>query len=95
MSLPGYRRTSSHKRRRASHFALKSQVLTVDKKTGLTHLPHRAAPGATEYNGITIHRKGHDRKMQKMLDKTKAEPPSNATDHNHQGHDHAHDEVKA
>jgi hypothetical protein len=33
---------------------------------------HRAAPNATEYReGIAIHVKGLDRKMQKLVDKTK------------------------
>lgn len=71
MGLPGHRRTSSHKRRRASHFALTKPALTTDK-SGRTHLMHRAAPNATEYReGIAIHVKGLDRKMQKLVDKTK------------------------
>lgn len=45
---------------------------------------HRAAPGATEYNGITIHVKGRERKLAKMLAKTKPQ-------HNHE-HDHDHKE---
>ncbi|MFA6429927.1 MAG: 50S ribosomal protein L32 [Patescibacteria group bacterium] len=72
MGLPGHRRTSSDKRRRAAHFALSPQTLVVDKKSGLTHRQHRVAPGATEYNGIAIHVKGRDRKVKKMLAKTKA-----------------------
>ncbi len=84
MGLPGHRRTSSDKRRRAAHFALKPAILVVDQKTGLTHLPHRAAPGATEYNGIAIHRKGTDRKIQKMLNKTKAHVEND----DHKGHNH-------
>ena len=71
MGLPGHRRTSSDKRRRAAHFALSPTALTIDKKTGLTHRPHRAAPGAMEYLGIPIHIKGADRRVKKMLDKTK------------------------
>ena len=82
MGLPGHRRTSSHKRRRASHFALVKPSITVDK-AGRTHRMHRAAPGATEYNGITIHVKGLERKLAKMLEKTK---PKQA--HKHDGHDH-------
>ncbi|MBM3204774.1 50S ribosomal protein L32 [Candidatus Uhrbacteria bacterium] len=75
MGLPGHRRTSSHKRRRASHFALKTPTITVDKN-GSTHLSHRAAPGATEYRGIPIHVKGRDRKLQKALSKTKPKTES-------------------
>ena len=73
MGLPGHRRTSSDKRRRASHFALKAANLTTDKTTGTVHHSHRAAPGATEYNGHAIHVKGRDKKIQKLLKKTKAE----------------------
>ncbi len=71
MGLPGHRRTSSHKRRRASHFALVTPALTTDKKTGAIHRPHHAAPGATEYRGIAIHVKGHEQKLKKALAKTK------------------------
>ena len=95
MGLPGHRRTSSDKRRRAAHFALTPVTLAVDKKTGLTHRPHRAAPGATEYNGNAIHVKGLDRKVQKMLDKTKAKTTSHDHDHDHEGHDHAKEESNA
>ena len=71
MGLPGHRRTSSHKHRRAAHFALTKVTLALDTKTGLTHRPHQAAPGAKEYNGIPIHIKGGDRRLKKMLEKTK------------------------
>ena len=80
MGLPGHRRTSSDKRRRASHFALKPAPFVVDKSSGLLHLPHRLVPGATEYNGIAVHIKGKDRKLQTILNKTKqraqAQPPT-------------------
>ena len=89
MSLPGHRRTSSHKRRRASHFALTAPVLSAEKQSGLTHLSHRAAPGAVEYRGITIHVKGRERKLEKMLAKTKSHA------HGHEGHDHKHEETPA
>lgn len=73
MALPGHRRTKSDKRRRASHFALTAPTLTKDKKTGAVHRPHRVAPGATEtYKGIKIHVKGGQRKLEKMLAKTKS-----------------------
>lgn len=91
MGLPGHRRTSSHKRRRASHFAL-AKVTLATSKSGATHLPHRAAPGAMEYNGIAIHVKGRERKLQKMLNKTKsqtvAEAHADHDHHDHEGHDH-------
>ncbi len=72
MGLPGHRRTSSDKHRRASHFALEKPPISKDKKTGLHHLSHRAAPGATEYNGIKIHRKGSQRKIEKLIKKAEA-----------------------
>ena len=87
MSLPGHRRTSSHKRRRASHFALKPKTLTLDKASKQLHLPHHAAPNATEYRGHAIHIKGRDRKLQKMLAKTKAHADHDHA-HDHAGHDH-------
>lgn len=86
MSLPGHRRTSSDKRRRAAHFALKPKTLAIDKATGLIHLPHRAAKGALEYNGKAIHVKGRDRKVSKLLAKSRAKADKA---HSHEGHDHA------
>lgn len=71
MSLPGHRRTSSSKRRRASHFALKAPSLVVDKATGTAHLSHHVAPGATEYRGVPIHIKGQEKKLEKLLKKSK------------------------
>lgn len=53
---------------------------------------HRAAPGATEYNGVKIHVKGLDRKLEKMMSKTK--PAAEAHDHDHKGHDHDHKDHK-
>ncbi len=88
MGLPGHRRTSSHKRRRASHFALAKPAMATSK-TGATHRPHRAAPGAVEYNGVAIHVKGREQKLQKMLNKTKSKTVADAhADHDHAGHDH-------
>ncbi len=86
MGLPGHRRTSSDKRRRASHFALKPGAIVLEKKTGASHRPHRAAPGATEYNGHPIHIKGKDKKVEKLL--KKATKPTKETTHSHEGHTH-------
>jgi ribosomal protein L32 len=72
MGLPGHRRTSSHKRRRASHFALKSQSIVKDAKSGALHLQHRVAPGATEYNGKPIHVKPSKRKAEKAAKRLQA-----------------------
>lgn len=90
MGLPGHRRTSSDKRRRAAHFALVKPSLTTDK-AGRTHLMHRVAPGATEYNGIAIHVKGRERKLNRMLAKTKPAATKEAASKvdEHAGHDHA------
>ncbi len=91
MSLPGHRRTSSHKRRRASHFALEKPSIVKNSKSGVVHLTHRAAPGATEYNGHEIHVKGRKRKLEKLLQATKKEEPKEKNadhDHDHK-HDHA------
>lgn len=83
MGLPGHRRTSSHKRRRASHFALTKPALATDSTSGVAHLMHRAAPGALEYRGIKIHRKGAQRKLEKLLHK-KSKPETES----HAGHNH-------
>jgi hypothetical protein len=88
MGLPGHRRTSSNKRRRASHFALVKPTTTVEK-TGLIHRCHCAAPGATEYNGKAIHVKGRERKLQKLINKTKPRATETAKAESHEGHNHA------
>jgi ribosomal protein L32 len=89
MGLPGHRRTSSHKRRRASHFALTAPALSKDK-AGRSHRMHVAAPGATEYNGIKIHVKGLERKLRNLVAKTKSQAAHDHAGHEH--HDHAHDD---
>ena len=83
MGLPGHRRTSSDKRRRASHFALKNQPLAVTG--GVTHVPHRLAPGATEYNGHAVHVKGQKRKVEKLL-KVKKTRTAKTPDHAKHAH---------
>lgn len=91
MSLPSHRATSSQKHRRASHFALVKPNIVIGK-SGAAHLGHRVAPNATEYNGITIHVKGLDRKLQKALDKTRMKAEKSApapAEHDHAGHDHS------
>ncbi|MBP7134040.1 50S ribosomal protein L32 [Patescibacteria group bacterium] len=87
MSLPGHRRTSSDKRRRAAHFALAKPTLVTT--AGVVHRSHRAAPGAMEYNGIAIHVKGRERKVQKMLNKTKSKATKVVDEHAGHDHDHA------
>jgi len=81
MGLPGHRRTSSDKRRRASHFALHASTVVKDKKSGLFHLAHCAAPGAKEYRGHAIHIKGQEHKLEKLLKKNKQ--AKKGTEHQH------------
>ena len=79
MGLPGHRRTSSDKRRRAAHFALTAPALSTDKKSSAVHLMHRLAPGAIEYRGIPVHVKGRDHKLEKLLGKNKKQTPAKET----------------
>ncbi len=51
MGLPGHRRTSSHKRRRAAHFALKPSALTVCSHCKQPILPHYACKNCGYYRG--------------------------------------------
>ncbi|MFA5130232.1 MAG: 50S ribosomal protein L32 [Patescibacteria group bacterium] len=69
MSLPSHRHTSSKKRRGAAHNALKKANISKEKTSGKIHLSHRAAPGATEYNGKPIHVKPSKRKAEKAAKK--------------------------
>ena len=54
MGLPGHRRTSSHKRRRASHFALKKLNLTTCPKCKEPVMPHRACRNCGTYAGRNV-----------------------------------------
>jgi large subunit ribosomal protein L32 len=54
MGLPGHRRTSSHKRRRAAHFALKKLVLAQCPKCKEPMMPHRACPSCGTYAGRKV-----------------------------------------
>ena len=86
MGLPGHRRTSSDKRRRAAHFALvKPPIATTT--SGVLHLGHKAAPGATEYNGHPIHVKGKEHKIEKLLKKSGKTGAKHAHE-DHAGHNH-------
>ncbi len=44
----------------------------MDLASGALHLSHRAAPGATEYNGHAVHIKGLKHKLEKLLKKKKS-----------------------
>jgi large subunit ribosomal protein L32 len=54
MGLPGHRRTSSHKRRRAAHFALTEQTLQKCPKCGKPIMPHRACQNCGMYKGRQV-----------------------------------------
>lgn len=54
MGLPGHRRTSSHKRRRASHFALKKLSLASCGKCKKAVLPHTACAFCGTYQGRQV-----------------------------------------
>jgi len=54
MALPGHRRTSSHKRLRASHFALTAKTAAKCGKCGKAVHPHRACAFCGTYKGRSI-----------------------------------------
>jgi len=54
MGLPGHRRTSSDKRRRAAHFALKETSINSCPKCGKAILPHRACGFCGTYRGRQV-----------------------------------------
>lgn len=54
MGLPGHRRTSSHKRRRAAHFALKLSNLTVCSHCKKPLVPHQACSFCGYYRGRQV-----------------------------------------
>ncbi len=54
MGLPGHRRTSSHKRRRASHFALSATNLTICSHCKQPSIPHHACTNCGYYKGKQV-----------------------------------------
>ncbi len=102
MGLPGHRRTSSHKRRRASHFALGKTSVTECQKCKLPVLPHRACKNCGFYRGRTVI--DTTRAVKRLVKRTSAKAGSAkagsakvaAAKDDHAGHDHAkdHDEKK-
>lgn len=58
MALPGHRRTSSHKRRRASHFALTTGAIAHCPKCDKPLRPHRACQFCGYYKGRQVVAKG-------------------------------------
>ena len=84
MGLPGHRRTSSHKKRRASHFALKKLVLASCPKCKEKVLPHVACANCGTYAGRQVlklksplekkekHEHKHDHKKDDKKEKAEA-----------------------
>ncbi|OGH93795.1 MAG: 50S ribosomal protein L32 [Candidatus Magasanikbacteria bacterium RIFOXYD2_FULL_41_14] len=54
MGLPGHRRTSGDKRRRAAHFALTPKTGATCAKCGKVILSHRACVGCGTYKGRQV-----------------------------------------
>jgi large subunit ribosomal protein L32 len=54
MGLPGHRRTSSHKRRRAAHFALAETTFNPCPKCKKPLRPHRACAFCGYYKGKSV-----------------------------------------
>ena len=54
MALPGHRRTSSDRKRRAAHFALKKKNLAACSKCSQPILAHRACANCGTYKGRQV-----------------------------------------
>ncbi len=91
MGLPGHRRTSSHKRRRAAHFALKPMALSVCEKCQKAVQPHHACRACGFYKGREVIDMSRD--VKRALTKANAAPHAHAHADNpvEEGHDHTHD----
>ncbi len=94
MGLPGHRRTSSHKRRRASHFALAKSAAAECPKCRAAVLPHRACKSCGFYRGRTIvdTARAAARLVKRLAGKVRpavsAVAPAAEQEHDHAGHDH-------
>lgn len=91
MGLPGHRRTSSHKRRRAAHFALKGVSVTTCEKCKSPVLPHRACKACGWYKGRVAVATADARlaRHAKSVHALGRSPTGEA------GHDHAHERAEA
>lgn len=54
MALPGHRRTSSDKRRRAAHFALKKAQYIICGNCGVAAFPHKVCGACGFYRGKQV-----------------------------------------
>lgn len=78
MGLPGHRRTSSHKRRRASHFALKVANLTRCAHCQQPVRPHQVCSHCGYYRGrqvIKVKSKVGKRAKAKQVEAKKEDKP--------------------
>lgn len=92
MGLPGHRRTSSHKRRRAAHFAMKKVQLALCPACKAAIAPHRACKGCGAYAGRAV--VDMARAAKRLVKKARSAAPAKAEAKDaHAGHDHA-DESK-
>lgn len=87
MGLPGHRRTSSHKRRRAAHFALKKMMIGTCPKCKKPVLPHIACRFCGTYAGRQVlpAKLVEAGKALKKAEKAAAAKHDHA---DHKGHDH-------
>jgi large subunit ribosomal protein L32 len=69
MGLPGHRRTSSHKHRRAAHFALEEGNINACPKCKKATVPHRACAFCGTYKGRQV--LNVDKRMARATRKTK------------------------
>lgn len=86
MGLPGHRRTSSHKRRRASHFALAKSASSECPKCKKAVLPHRACKTCGFYRGRTVVDK--TRAAARTAKRVVAKRPVKAAKKDEKEHDH-------
>ncbi|PJA47297.1 50S ribosomal protein L32 [Candidatus Uhrbacteria bacterium CG_4_9_14_3_um_filter_36_7] len=77
MGLPGHRRTSSDKRRRAAHFALKPIALQVCQACGLATKPHHICQACGAYGSKKASTKTASQVVPEQTDSEKSlETPS-------------------
>jgi len=74
MGLPGHRRTSSHKRRRAAHFAMKKVNIASCPKCSQPIAPHTACRTCGSYNGRAV--RDTSRAAARIVKKTTAKKPA-------------------
>lgn len=54
MAVPFRRQSKGRKRRRRSHYKLKTPTIVVDPQTGEFTLPHRVTPNSGYYKGQLV-----------------------------------------